>query len=235
MPERRDFLLGLSAMLSMEAEAAAQDTIYIPERQAERDRPFLIDFMEEFSFAMIVSSKGGIRITNVPTLFNRDKDGWGSLWFHIAKSNPQNNAFDGAEECLAVFHGPHAYISPNWYNSKNSVPTWNFAVVHGRGKPKRIEDDAAFAAGLKRLVETNEGHYGGGDVWDFNKMPDSYLKGMRQGIVAYEMKIESVEGKFKLGHERTPQDREGVLKGLEKKQQRSILDLTRDYYSRRKA
>lgn len=236
MPERRDFLVGLSAMLAMSEEAAAQDTIYIPERQAERDRPFLIDFMDEFSFAMIISSKGGIRVTNVPTIFKRDKDGWGSIWFHIAKSNPQNAAFEGAtENSVAVFHGPHAYISPNWYTTKNAVPTWNFAVVHAKGKPQRIEDDAAFAENLKALVAENEGHYGGGDVWDYNKLPESYLKGMRQGIVAYEMKIESVEGKFKLGHDRTEKDREGVLKGLEKKQQRNILDLTRDYYSRRKA
>lgn len=236
MPERRDFLIGLSAMLAMSEEAAAQDTIYIPERQAERDRPFLIDFMDEFSFAMIVSSKGGIHITNVPTIFKRDKDGWGSVWFHLAKSNPQNAAFEAAtEDSLAVFHGPHAYISPNWYTTKNAVPTWNFAVVHAKGKPKRIDDDAAFAENLKALVAENEGHYGGGDAWDYNKLPESYLKGMRQGIVAYEMKIEAVEGKFKLGHERTEKDREGTLKGLEKKQQRSILDLTRDYYARRKS
>ena len=235
MPDRRDFLIGLSAMLGMEEGAAAADTIYIPERQAERDRPFLIDFMEEFSFAMIVSSKGGLRITNVPTLLKRDPEGWPSIWFHIAKSNPQNNAMDGEQECLAVFHGPHAFISPNWYSTKNAVPTWNFAVVHAKGKPKRIDDDTAFAENLKQLVAKNEGHYGGGEAWDYSKLPESYLKGMRQGIVAYEMKIEGVEGKFKLGHERSEKDREGVLKGLETKQQRSILDLTRDYYSRRKA
>lgn len=236
MPERRDFLLGLSAMLAMEEEAAAADTIYIPERHAEKERPFLQDFMQEFSFAMIISSQGGIRVTNVPTLLKRDGDGWGSIWFHIAKANPQNAAFEAATgESLAIFHGPHAYISPNWYKTKNAVPTWNFAVVHAKGKPKRIDDDAAFADNLRQLVATNEAHYGGGPDWDYSKLPESYLKGMRQGIVAYEMKIDSVEGKFKLGHERNETDRVGVLKGLERKQQRTILDLTRDYYERRKS
>jgi len=234
MADRRDFLIGLSAMLAMDAEADAADTIYIPERHAEKDRTFLLDFMEEFAFAMIVTSKGGIRITNVPTILKRDADGWGSVWFHIAKSNPQNEAFDTTEDSLVVFHGPHAYISPNWYNTKNAVPTWNFAVVHAKGKPKRIDDDQAFAENLKKLVAKNEGLYGGGEAWDYAKLPESYLKGMRQGIVAYEMKIEVVEGKFKLGHERTEKDRIGTLAGLEKKQQRTILDLSRAYYERRK-
>jgi len=197
MPDRRDFLIGL--------------------------------------IAMILSTKGGPRTTNVSTIFKRDDNGWGSIWFHIARSNPQNAAFETEEDSLIVFHGPHGYISPNWYTTNNAVPTWNFAVVHAKGKPKRIDNDEAFATNLKDLVVENEGHYGGGDVWDFNKLPDSYLKGMRQGIVAYEMKIEAVEGKFKLGHDRSEADRNGVLKGFEKKQQRTILDLTRDYYSRRKA
>lgn len=234
MPDRRDFLVGLSAMLAMDEEAAAADTIYIPERQAERDRPFLIDFMEEFAFAMIFTTKGGPRITNVPTLFKRDESGWGSIWFHIAKSNPQNAAFETTDDSLAVFHGPHGYISPNWYTTKNAVPTWNFAVVHAKGKPKRIDNDEAFAANLKQLVAKNEARYGGGTNWDYSKLPDSYLKGMRQGIVPYEMKIEAVEGKFKLGHERSEADRAGVLKGLERKQERNLLDLTRAYYDRKK-
>lgn len=233
MTDRRDILLALS-MFAMDADAEDdQNTIYIPERHAEKDRPFLLDFIEEFAFAMIVSSKGGLRVTNVPTLIERAPEGWGKIWWHIAKNNPQNNALDGNEECLVVFHGPHAYISPNWYKGKNSVPTWNFAVVHATGKPKRIDNDEAFAESLKRLVATNEGRHGGGEAWDYSKLPDSYLKGMRQGIVAYEMSIDKVEAKFKLGQERTAVDREGTLKGLAtSKMERNILELTRDYYKR---
>jgi transcriptional regulator len=234
MPERRDFLAGL-AFLTMEGEAAAADTIYIPERHAEKDRGLLQDFMEEFSFAMILTAQGGLRVTNVPTLVERNATGWGSLWWHLAKANPQNEALAAGGECLVVFHGPHAYISPNWYQTKNAVPTWNFAVVHARGTVKRLDDDAAFAANLGRLVANNEAHYGGGDQWDFQKLPESYLKGMRQGIVAYQMEIQTVEAKFKLGQERSAADKDGVLKGLERKQQRTIRDLTRAYYARQKA
>ncbi|MCX6611334.1 MAG: FMN-binding negative transcriptional regulator, partial [Acidobacteria bacterium] len=160
MPERRDFLIGLSAMLAMNEEAAAADTIYIPAAQSEKERPLLLDFMQEYAFAMIVTAKGGLRITNVPTILSRDKDGWGSLWWHIARNNPQNNAFDGAEEALVVFHGPHSYISPNWYPSKHEahrqVPTWNYEVVHAHGT-LTIHDDDRFVRGLvARLTRQHE-------------------------------------------------------------------------------
>ncbi len=236
MPERRDFLLALSALgLTPEATAADEKTIYIPGKQLETDRKTILDFMDEFAFAMLVSAKSGVHITNVPTIFDRSPEGWGKVWWHMAKGNEQGNLFDGETPCTVVFHGPHGYISPNWYTSKNSVPTWNFAVVHATGKPKRIDDDEAFAKSLRRLVGQNEARYGGGENWDFAKMPDSYLKGMRQGIVAYEMMIDSVEAKFKLGHERNALDRAGVLKGLKAgRKERNLTEFTESYYAKMK-
>lgn len=236
MPKRRDLLKAMTvAGVAAEPLPAAHDTIYIPERHVERDRNFILSFLEAHSFAMVITANGGIRTTNVPTLLNRSETGWGSLWWHIAKSNPQNAAFDGASECVAVFHGPHGYISPNWYEAANAVPTWNFAVVHASGTPHRIDDDGAFARSLERLVQQNEAHYGGGDKWSYSELPESYLKGMRQGIVAYEMKIDRIEAKFKLGQERTPADRAGVLRNLKlARKPKSLIELTEEYYARLK-
>ena len=230
MGDRRDFLIGMTTA-AMLGDAAQQGTIYIPERHSEKDRAYLLDFMEEFSFVMVVTAQPTLQITNVPTLLNRVPDGWGSVWWHLAKANPQNEAMKG--QTTIVFHGPHQYISPNWYQTKNAVPTWNFAVVHVTGTPRRIEDDAAVAAGLRRLVMRNEGQYGGGGSWDLDQIPASQLKSMRGGIVAYEMAIEKVEAKFKLGQERSEEDREGVLKGLaQAPKERDLLALTRAYYAR---
>jgi len=107
--------------------------------------------------------------------------------------------------------------------------------VHVTGSPRRIDDDAAVAAGLRRLVMRNEGKYGGGGAWDYDQLAASQLQGMRGGIVAYEMAIARVEAKFKLGQERSEQDREGVLKGLARApRQRDLLALTKEYYSRQK-
>jgi transcriptional regulator len=232
MSDRRDFLFGMT-MAALPGQAPEPGTIYIPERQLETDRPFLLDFMEEFSFAMLVTGRPSIQITNVPTILERAPDRWGKLWWHQSKANAQNEAMQGP--VTVVFHGPHQFISPNWYETKNAVPTWNFAVVHVTGVPRRIDDDAAVAAGLRRLVLRNEGKYGGGGAWDFDRIPENQLKAMRGGIVAYELAIERVEAKFKLGQERSEQDREGVLKGLARApRERDLLALTKAYYARRK-
>ena len=233
MGDRRNFLIGMTSAAAM-GDAPQQGTIYIPERHVERDRSFLLDFMEEFSFAMVVTGQPSVQITNVPTLIERVAGGWGKIWWHLAKGNPHNEAM--SSQTTVVFHGPHQYISPNWYQAKNAVPTWNFAVVHATGIPRRIEDDAAVAAGLRRLVMRNEGQYGGGDAWNYDQLPSNLLKGLRSGIVAYEMTIERVEAKFKLGQERSEEDRQGVLKGLaQAPKERDLLALTKAYYGRLRA
>jgi len=233
MEKRREFLMALSALgLEPSAEAVGRGTIYIPDSQRETDRAVILDFIEEFSFAMLVTAQGGLHITNVPTLFDRSPEGWGKIWWHIAKANAQNQVFDGSTECTVVFHGPHGYISPNWYAGKTSVPTWNFAVVHATGKPRRLDDDAAFAKSLERLVARNEGAYVGGGDWDISKLPDTFLQGMRQHIVSYEMVVDQVEAKFKLGQDRSPGDRAGILDGLKAgRKERSLLELTAAYYA----
>ena len=221
-------------MAAMPGPAPEQGTIYIPDRHSEKDRAFLLDFVEEFSFAMVVTGQPSVQITNVPTLIERAADGWGKVWWHLAKANPQNEAMKGP--VTIVFHGPHQFISPNWYQTKNAVPTWNFAVVHVTGTPRRIDDDAEVAAGLRRLVMRNEGKYGGGGDWNYDKIPESQLKSMRGNICAYDMAIEKVEGKFKLGQERNEQDREGTLQGLSRApKERDLLALTKAYYARLKS
>lgn len=229
MNARRRFL---QFALAPAALAPAQ-SIYIPERQKETDRETILSFLDEFSFAMVITGAPHVQVTNVPTLFDRGPaDGWGRLWWHLAKNNAQNEAMNG--EVVVAFHGPHGYISPNWYESKNAVPTWNFATVQVTGRPRRLDDDAQIAAGLRRLVMKNEARYGGGTKWKFDDLPDSYLKGMRQGVIGYEMAIERVEAKFKLGHERSPADREGVLRGLARSpKERGLTEFTRAHYERK--
>lgn len=216
------------------AEEEADETIYIPNRQLETDRAWISNFIDEYAFAMVVTAKNGLRVTNVPTLFTRNSDGWGKIWFHLAKNNRQQEALDGASETLLVFHGAHGYISPNWYTNPaavTAVPTWNFAVVHATGRARRLDDDTQFASNLSQLVAKNESKYGGGP-WKFDKLPDSYLKGMRQGILQYEMTIENVEAKFKLGQERSPADQATMLKGMSAApHERTLPELSRDYFA----
>jgi transcriptional regulator len=228
---RRNLLFAAAALAT-----AAEETIYIPERQLEKDRELVHSFLASYPFAMLITTDGGLHVTNVPTVLELPANGldWASLWWHISATNAQTKPLTKSAETTVVFHGPHSYISPNWYKSQRAVPTWNFAVVHCTGHPKRVETDAALAGGLGRLVALNEAKYGGGD-WQFDKLPPEYLKGMRQGIVGYHMKIERVEAKFKLGQERSEADRAGILEALRagRGNEKSIADLTAEYYQRR--
>jgi len=169
---------------------------------------------------------------DLAVLLERDQGKFGKLSGHVARNNPHHAAFDGSQPALIVFQGTHRYISPAWYDpDKPAVPTWNFAVVHCSGRPKAFDDDARSAA----LLETLVGHFESYEnaQWDLSRLPENYLKGLRQGIVPFEMEIESIEGKFKLGQERSERDRTGVLEGLAAaKPERSLLEFTLEHYER---
>ena len=209
-------------------------TIYIPERHAEHDPRLIASFMETYSFAMVITAHGGaggVQISNVPTLLENSD----TLLWHLALPNPQNEALRAGAETTVVFHGPHSYISPNWYETAHAVPTWNFAAVHCTGTPRRIDDDAELEASLARLVERNESRYAAGATrWQLAQMPPQYLAGLRRAIAGYTMRIDRVEAKFKLGQERQAADRAGVLRALQedKGREKSLAELTAEYYAR---
>ena len=140
----------------------------------------------------------------------------GTLLGHISAQNPQNSAFDGTHHATAVFRGPHGYISPSWYATQTSVvPTWNFAVVHVSGRPRAITDRDKAHDLLATLIRKNEQRVGS-TGYDFSTQPREYVDRMMQGIRPFEMEIEAIEGKFKLGQERAAGDRAGVVEHLKR-------------------
>src|SRR5579871_1507872 len=138
---RRHLLLALAAAgLDLKGDDAAPGSLYIPKPQLVEDRKFLQDCIDEFAFADLVTAAPGIRITHIPTFLDRSAGNYGAVFGHISRQNPQAKAFDGAQAAVVVFRGPHTYISPTWYTKPESVPTWNFAVVHATGRPRPITD-----------------------------------------------------------------------------------------------
>jgi transcriptional regulator len=113
---------------------------------------------------------------------------------------------------LAIFHGPHAYVSPSWYGVHPSVPTWNYAVVHARGSARLVEDAAGLEAIVRRLVETYENSRA--VPWRM-ALPEDYQRGMIGGIVGFEIEIAELTGKFKLSQNRTLADRQKVVTALQ--------------------
>jgi len=231
---RRDLLLGLAfAAGAAEAEQPQRESLYIPKAHLVEDRKLMHDFMEDYAFVALVTAAPTIRITHIPVLLNRTAGPYGTIYGHIARNNPQNATFDEHQQAVIVFQGPNSYISPSWYTKAEVVPTWNFAVVHASGTLKPVTDKQALHEFLAKLIATFESRYAPASTYDFGKLPDNYVYPMIGSIIGFEMKIESLEGKFKLGQERSEGDKAGILKNLRSaKQDPSMLELTTAYYER---
>jgi transcriptional regulator len=236
--DRRTMLAVLGAAPGLlGADARAQEStpsLYIPQAHLVDDRNFLHDFMEQFSFVELITPQPTLRITHIPTVLDRGAGKYGTVLAHISAQNPQRAALDGAHQAVIVFRGPHGYISPTWYAKNDVVPTWNFAVVHASGRPKAITDHDEAHALLARLIKKNEATVGS-TTYDFEKLPAEYVNGLMRGIVPFTMEIEAIEGKFKLGQERSEGDRQGVLAHLRQDayRERSLHELTEALYRMR--
>ena len=228
---RRDLLIGWAiAGVELEAQEAPPESLYIPKPQLVEDRRFLQEFMNEFAFADLITASPGLRITHIPVFLNSAGAQYGTIYGHISRHNPQSKTFDGHATAVIVFHGPHSYISPTWYAKPDAVPTWNFAVVHATGKPKPITDPTALHDLLSRLIQKFEGK---DSAYDFAKLPESYVAGMMGGIIGFQMDIELLEGKFKLGQDRSDADKSAMIKNLQAaKPTRSMAEFAAEFYKR---
>ena len=169
------------------------------------------------SFALVcVSDQGGVDAAHVPVVLDRSAGEFGELHFHVAKQNPIWQAFDGQREALVIFSGPHAYISADWYDSENLVPTWNYVAVHATGVPSVISEDQN-AALLDALAAQEEAHLAPKSPWTTAKMESDLHKRMLGGIVGLAMPIGKLEAKAKLSQNRPDNDKVGVIQGLRKR------------------
>jgi transcriptional regulator len=186
--------------------------MYIPTANRVEDPVRIAEVISENSFATLITVHDGTPFaTHLPLLFHPDQGEAGTLVGHVARANPQWQHFDGTREVLVIFQGPHAYISPTWYQTQPTVPTWNYVAVHVYGVPRVIDEDAAVAALLQKLVA----HYEAGlpEPWS-GDLPAEYAEKMRRGVVAFEIAITRVEGKFKLGQNKPAADMFGVCQAL---------------------
>lgn len=187
--------------------------MYLPEPFLEDDPERIRDLMRDNAFATLVTTvEGRPFATHLPLLIEPAPGAGTTLIGHMARANPQWRGFDGMAEALAIFVGPHAYVSPRWYGVQPSVPTWNYAVVHAYGAPRVVEGAEAEAI-LARMVACYEGE--GPGAWTMAGLPRAYLAGMMRGLVAFEMPIARLEAKSKLSQNRSPDDRARVVAALE--------------------
>ena len=185
--------------------------MYIPKLNQETDIKTLQDFMMAHNFAVLINHHDGqLNATHLPFMLDKDRGEYGTLIGHLARANKQWKAF-GEDEVMIIFNGPHAYISPTWYENHPSVPTWNYATVHAYGVPQIIEEQTAVDSILSDLVKNHEGNRNPEWVMD---LPHDLMNTLRQAIVAIEIPITKLEGKFKLSQNKTESEQQNVISEL---------------------
>ena len=201
-------------------------TLYVPPHFRVEDRDALYAFMEQHAFGTLVTSgPAGMHVSHIPFLPERGADGAIRLLGHVARGNEQWKALEAAEHLVAIFQGPHAYISPTWYASHPSVPTWNYSVVHAHGRA-RLMDEAELHDLVTRLSTTYEA--GNPKPWRLSEQPAAYVSSMLQMIVGFEIEVERLEGKFKLSQNR-PAEVPRVIAALEGAREPELASLMRDH------
>lgn len=185
--------------------------MYTPPSFAVDDRETLFDCIERNSFATLITSNGGVMVSHLPLLLDRELGEQGRLVGHMARANPQWEQAD-AGEAIAIFHGPHAYISPAWYEAENVVPTWNYVAVHAHGTFQLDNSPERRLEIVRRTVETYEAHRT--PPWSLDSVDADFTFKLLDAIVAFEIPIDRIEGKWKLNQNHDEQRRGKVIRAL---------------------
>ncbi len=186
--------------------------MYIPKDFNVQDTGTLHSLIRQNSFGLLVTTdaQGTPFATHLPFLLDEIAGEYGTLRGHVARANTQWQHFAAEREVLVVFPGPHAYISPSWYETQPSVPTWNYVAVHAYGVPALL-DEPRLNELLYATVAVYEGTHA--EAWQFDMPPEYVTKTMR-GIVGFEIPIRRLEGKRKLSQNRSEADRKRVISAL---------------------
>jgi transcriptional regulator len=198
--------------------------VYLPRDFRIDDPAVQAAFMAEHNFATLVSTDaaGSMRASHVPFIVRPEGGERGRLLGHLARANPQWRDFDGQREALAIFQGPHGYVSPSLYETHPSVPTWNYQAVHAYGAPVVIEDAAETRAHVLELVSQHEA--GSEAPWT-PELPEAFFEGMLRQIVAVRVDVTRLEAKYKLSQNRSLTDRENVATAFESSEAASLRAL----------
>jgi len=189
--------------------------MYLPKHFEQSDPAALAALMHDHPLAtLVVATPDGPTADLIPLEFHAGVGPQGTLRGHVARANPLWRHAGAA--ALAVFHGPQAYVSPNWYPSKREhgkvVPTWNYTMVQARGALRAVDDAAWLRALVGRLTVRHESTQPA--PWAVGDAPDDYVQQMLRAIVGIEIELTSLLGKWKVSQNRNQADRQGVAEAL---------------------
>lgn len=179
------------------------------------DPEVLREFIHKYSFAILVTTDGQSDhpplATHLPMLLTVESDGTMFLTGHVARANPQWKVASG-RPALAVFHGPHAYISPSWYGDKNVVPTWNYLAVHISGRLEIQQEPEQLEELVRNAVTLYESR--SAKPWSADSTDAGYLRQLTNAIVGLRMTVDRMEGCWKLNQHHPDERRQGTIEGL---------------------
>ena len=191
--------------------------MYVPKLFQVNDSKTIKDFMRQHEFALVISAGEGSPVAS-HLLVEVQEDGEHHIYLngHMARNNPQWRMFTNSGDVLAVFQGPHTYVSPNWY-SVRAVPTWNYLAVHAYGQARLIDNHSELYDLLERLVERHERASNAISPYRLADIPRDFIDNMMQGIVGFQIAVSKIEASFKLSQNRNDNDYERIILELKKR------------------
>ena len=186
--------------------------MYIPKLYREEDRAKILEFIRQNDFAVLVTYDGEKPVASHLLMEVVEEGEKIFVNGHMSRANSQWKTFEKNPEVLVIFHGPHTYISPTWYNHVN-VPTWNYQSIHVYGTPRLVTDyDEAYSI-LKRLIDRYEtnGHY------KMETLPQDFVEKEIRGIVAFQVEVTRIEANYKLSQNRKDEDHANIIAQLEER------------------
>ena len=202
--------------------------MYSPPYNRVEKRAEVVEFMRANGFPILVTGTGGVlHASHLPVTVHETGEQI-VIDMHMAKNNPQWKEFFEDEEVLVVFHGPHAYVSPRWYDEKERVPTWNYAAVHAYGVPQIISDKKAKYDSQRRLIESLDPQW----LRKHDALRQDYVDMMLDGIVNFAIPVARLDTRWKLSQNRGRREQELIAAALEKSTdstERALAALTRKH------
>ena len=185
--------------------------MYLPKHYAVTDRPKMFDFMKDNSFGILFSHTGGEPMaSHLPFMIDENGGEQGLVLGHMARANRQWRYADG-QQVMVVFHGAHTYVSPTWYQEEDTVPTWNYVAIHATGIFRAVEDQAELEESVGRLTDQHEASQPKPWQPDFST---EYSDQMLKRIVAFQIEITGLQGKWKLNQNHPEVRRQRVSEKL---------------------
>lgn len=187
--------------------------MYIPVAFKMKEMSEMIEVIQENGFATLFSTHEGMPVaTHLPLLLNDTKD---CLIGHFAKGNPQWKDIEN-QKVLAIFHGPHCYISPSWYETNQAVPTWNYVAVHVYGEIELIEHDDELLNSFNNMIKKYEHHT---STYSLTQVDERLVSNLNKGVQGFKIKNLSMEGKKKLSQNHSIERQQLVIQKLEEIEQ----------------